>query len=256
MPELQDKEMPDSGIVTPRVESLPPQVPRYRELLAKRYPDRQFDNDDDAANFLYDDYQDVTSKLDDAEINNKRIYEIIEANPSFSDIIIEMDKGVPFEVALAENVDLEALIPQDGEPNYEKYQTAVEQRRKRSTEIEGRRKTIEENQTKSKAAAEEFFAAEGLDDKDQSAFIDWLDAILTSMFTGYIGPKELKQLYQGFRYEEDIARATEQGAIDGRNQTIETKRQTNTATDGIPTPGSGVETKPVAATKKKIFNID
>lgn len=258
---MEDEEKPiptraDLQATDASVAETTPSVSRQRELISKRYPDRQFETEEDVQNALLDDYEESVSKLQDVELSNKRVYELIEANPSLADVIIEMDKGTPFEVALAQCIDLEALIPQNGEPNYELYQQAVEDRKKRSVEIATKRKSLEENQQQSKVDADEFFAQMGMDETEQTSFVDFVDNFIGDLFAGKVAKDTLKKMYQAFKYEEHIEQASEQGKIDGLNTTIETKRKVNSATDGLPSAGGGVEGVAPTKRERKIFEIE
>lgn len=214
--------------------------PRYREILSKRYPDKIYETDQDAEDAFYEDYEQKSAALQEAEISNKEVYQLIEDNPVLADLLVIMTEGVPFEVALARCVDLEALKPIEGEANYEQYQTAVADRKKRSDEIAANRKTIEDNQTKSKVDADEFFVEKGMDEAEQVAFVSFVEDFVSALFRGEVNKTSLNKMYQAYKFEEAITDATQQGEINGRNAQIETKRMANANTDGIPTPGTAV----------------
>lgn len=252
MEEEDVKATPKEPTATPEVPEQ--KKPRYREALAKQYPDREFDTDEDAENALYEDYEQKSTALQEAQVSNQQVYAMIEANPALADVLVAMNEGIPFEVALAQCVDLEALVPSDGEPNYDEYQKAVGDRKKRASEIDARRQTIQANQERSKVDADAFFAEKGMDEEQQTAFVSFVDDFVGSLFRGEVSKTTLGKMYQAFKYEEAIADAAEQGEINGRNAKIETKRTTDAKTDGIPTPGGAVEEAP-AKQKQKIFNI-
>lgn len=217
------------------------QESRFKKALSKRYPDRTFESDDQAQDAFLEDYELIASKLDDNEITNKRMYELIEANPALADIIVEMDNGTPFEVALASHVDLQAIAPQNGEPNFEAYQNALKERKERILQAEKHKEQIEAAQAKSKADADEFFAQIGMDEAEQKEFVDFVEGFIDGLFKGEVSKVTLSKMYQAFKYDEAVAAAQTQGQINGRNELIEAKRTKNGATDGIPSGGSSIE---------------
>lgn len=258
MDENEVKQPPEEQVTQPaevQSEQSSPKTPRYRELLSKHYPDRQFDTDEDAENAFYEDYEQKSSALKDAEVSNQEVFALIEANPALADVIIAMNEGEPFEVALAKCVDLEALTPSDGEPNFEEYKKAVSERKQREAEIKSYQETRKANSDKSKADANEFYDEKGMDADEQDAFVSFVEGFYVSLLRGEISKATLTKMYQAFKYDEDVADAAEQGEINGRNAQIEAKRTTNAKTDGIPTSGGAVPAEVPPTQKHKVFNI-
>lgn len=232
-----------------------PSDARHVALMSQYYPDKKFDTDAQAIDALCEECEATKAQLKTLEDANRRIYELIQQNPAMADVITEMDKGAPFEVALAKCVDLEALVPTDGEPQYEAYQKAVAERKQRTDEITSRRAALETNQAKSKADADEFFDEMKIDEKEQNDFVDFVESFIGDLFAGKVAKATLKKMYQAFKYEEDIAAAADQGVVAGRNQAIEAKRETKSATDGLPSAGAGVGAEPTKANPRKVFNL-
>lgn len=225
------------------------------QAIKTLYPNREFTSGEELIETLLDDLLETKQANDQMSESNKKVYQMIESNPVLSDIIEALGQGEPFEIALAKNVDLEALTPLEGEEQYESYRKTVADRNARKAQIAKERESLEANQAQSKIDADEFFAQNNIDETEQAAFVDFFDDILRDMFSGKVSKEALKKMYQAFRYEEAVADAAEQGQVDGRNAAIEVKRQKTTATDGLPEPGTAVvteETKP----KKQIFKIN
>lgn len=240
-----------------KTESTPetPAIPRWKQHLSQKYPDRQFEDDSEAENAFYEDYEATNSKLAEAELNNKKVYELIESNPALADVIITMSEGVPFEIALARNVDLEALMPKDGEQNFDTIQQEFEGRKKRLEESRKRIETVESNREKSSQTAQEFYASKQMSDTEVKEFMDFVDNLFDGIFNGDISSKTLEKLYQAYKYEEDVQGALEQGEVNGRNAKIEAKRETISTTDGLPEPGAAIATQEGPKQKKQIFKF-
>lgn len=232
-----------------------PAIPRWKKHISEKYPDRQFADDSEAENAFYEDYESTNSKLADAELNNKKVYELIEANPALADVIVAMSEGLPFEIALARNVDLEAIMPTNGEPNFEMMQQEFDSRKKRLDESRKRIETVESNREKSSQTAQEFYASKKMGDTEVSEFMDFVDNLFDGIFNGDISRKTLEKLYQAYKYEEDVQGALEQGEVNGRNEKIEVKRETSSKTDGLPEPGGSIAAQTEPKPKKQIFNL-
>lgn len=226
---------------------------RIKEAYAEYNPQSEFDDDDQAFVALLEDYKKGKLSQKEMEEANAKIYEMIGDNPVLSDLLAKIAQGVPFEVALAEVVNLEELMPQEGEPNFEKYQQAVEARRARVSEIQGRKEKLDANQEQSKVTVEKFFAENGVEEEEQSRFVEFVDEGVQGLFEGRVGEDFLRRMYQAFRYDEDVVAAKEQGEIEGRNANIETKRTSKGATDGIPDSGGGVVAQEPKSERKAVF---
>lgn len=247
--------MDEEEVKTPETPTETPSVPRWKQKLAERYPDREFADDTEAENAFYDDYESTHSKLSQSELDNKKVYELIESNPALADVIVAMNDGVPFEVALAQNVDLEALLPKEGESNYEQYASALTDRKKRMEESRSKIETIEQNRKQTVDVATKFYEDKKLDEEQITKFLDFIDGLIGDIFDGSVSRTALEKLYQAYCYEEDVEQATEQGRIDGLNSKIEKSRKVNSTTDGVPTPGTSVESPTETPAKKAIWNI-
>lgn len=237
-------------------ESVPKGAVRIREVAARFFPDREFVDDDDVQGALLEDYEAAKNRLQESEASNKAVYEMIQANPTLADVLTSMVKdGDPFEVALAKHVDLDALKPVEGEANYESYRKAAAERKARTEQIALERQTLEANHAKTKADAEAFFAEKGMAEEEVAEFLDFIEGFSSGLFRGEVDKTVLNKMYQAFKYDEAVAAAAEQGQIDGRNQSIETKRTAAGATDGVPEAGSAVAVTGEPKPKKRVFEI-
>ena len=67
-----------------------PRVSRVREYMTAKFPDRQFADEDDYENTLYDYLAESDKKIAGHEAANKTIMEVVQAYPEFAQIIEDM----------------------------------------------------------------------------------------------------------------------------------------------------------------------
>ena len=206
-----------------------PHVSRVREYMTAKFPDREFGDDDELEQALYDYLTQSDKKIAGHEAANKTIMEVVQAYPEFAQIIEDVANGIPVQVAIARQFDSSELAVPEGEPDYEAYKQAAEERTKRLADMKARVETREKNMARSKTDVDAFFAEQGLSEEEQQRFVAWVDNEI------------LTKLYQGWVYDTAVAEARETGKVEGRNEQIETRRVRAQKTDGLPADGGGVE---------------
>ena len=223
-----------------------PRVSRVREYMTAKFPDREFGDDSELEQALYDYLTQSDKKIAGHEAANKTIMEVVQAYPEFAQIIEDVANGIPVQVAMA--------VP-EGEPDYEAYKQAAEERTKRLADMKARVETREKNMARSKTDVDAFFAEQGLSEEEQQQFVAWVDnEILANLLDGKVNKEILTKLYQGWVYDTAVAEARETGKVEGRNEQIETRRVRTQKTDGLPADGGGVEATSAVKTDKDIID--
>lgn len=197
----------------------------------------------------------MAAQLEQMKQENLQVAQAIMAEPVLGEILSDVIGGLPFEVALAKHIDMEAIKPLEGEPNYDDFKSAATERKKRMEEAQKHKEEVDANVEKMKATVEEFFNEEGIDDQERDRYVDFVEGIISEALSANLSKKSFKKMLQAFRYDDDLVSAAEQARIDARNETIETRRQTNATSDGLPETGSNVVAQPEKP-KKRIFNIE
>lgn len=231
-------------------------VARYRELYSQKYPDANFETDGEYEDAFYQDYSKDQETLKSTIEDNEKIFEIMSDNPELGAIIGELAKGTPFVVALAKYVDLEDIIPQDGEPDYTAYQEASQQRRARKKELEDSSQEFRTNQEATQQEAVAFFEELGLSEEDSNGLVDFVDGLINDIAHGKLNKVTLNKLYQAYKYDESVASAAQAGRVAGRNEKIETARAERSNNDGLPADrGAAVEAAPEKP-RKMVIDFD
>lgn len=232
-----------------------PRVSRVREYMTAKFPDRQFADEDDYENTLYDYLAKNDQKIAGHEAANKTIMEVVQAYPEFAQIIEDVANGVPVQVAITRQFDPAELEIPEGEPDYEAYKKAAAERTQRLADMKARTEARDKNMAQSKTDVDAFFAERGLDEAEQKQFIEWVDnEILANLLDGKVNKEILTKLYQGWVYDTAVTDALEAGKVEGRNEQIEAKRKQAKKTDGLPADGGSVETSEQAETPKDMFD--
>lgn len=221
----------------------PPKTSAIRDYMSAKFPDKQYPDDHAFDTALLDHLSAADAKIAGNEQANQAIMEVISANPEFAEIIEDVASGVPVQVAIARQFSPEDLSVEQGEPDYEAYKKAAAERTKRLTTMKEQIDSREKNIARSKTDVDAFFADKGMDEKECTDFIEWVDnEILANLIDGKIDKGILTKLYQGWVFDEAVADARNAGEVEGRNQQIEKKRARASVTDGLASEGGGVAT--------------
>lgn len=165
----------------------------------------------------------------------------VEENPEFGDIIAAMSQGMPFLEALARYVDIESLVPPEGAPDYEGYQSARAEFQKSKQANEELSKKIESNQEMSVTTFGELMTEVGAEDADVQKFLSHMDGVLADLADGLMSKEFFLNQWKGLFHDEmmnekdsEMADAVRDAEISGRNEQIAMKRAGKETGDGLP----------------------
>lgn len=224
--------------VTVTETTVAPSVPRSREWMQNKYPDRSWESDEAYEEDLANHLEDTDSRLATYAASDERIARILDLNPDFFKVLDAMDKGMPFMTALRTYAgDLLEAVPAEGDEGFEEYQKAAEEylaEKKRSDERIAERNS---NLEKSNGVFVAFVEA-NLPEEKRDAFAQFVQDNLDALDMGIVSDKFMRSMLDAFNYDEDVEDAKEAGAIEARNTKITAERiKASEETDGLPMGG-------------------
>ncbi|MCM1031544.1 MAG: hypothetical protein NC410_08930 [Oscillibacter sp.] len=243
------------------VEVQPVELTGSRKRLKERYPDAE-PADDAGWEELNTRYMDET----DAEIgkykdSESKMTELIGVYPEFGELVFNMIEGkMPLRAAIAKVFSQEDLIPQEGDDDYEAYKKAYGERVEQKGKRDAQTKEIEENESKSMEAIDQFAADKGLSDEQKESLIELINNHFTELLYKRISTEMLEGFLKQMSFDTAVADAEKVGEIRGRNENIEakmTKEKKKEEGDGLPNAGGGgainADKKPKS---RSFFDID
>jgi len=246
-PEQEEEQEPEGEEETGKPESQP--QGEFFELLKETYPSQSFDSEEDYLKA-------ATQYMKDNLEANRVIGEAFENNPQLGDIIMDMTKGASFMEALARNVDMEALEPQPGDPDYKKWKEAKAEREERKQKAREAMIEQEKARNTSLETIEKFRTEKGMTPEERDQFATSIAKILDKVvIEGRVEPDFLELMYKGLAFDQAIDEARKQGEVRGKNEAIiQKKAKKATPGDGLPlvVPSNAPEVKkpvtnPIAA---------
>lgn len=218
------------------------QEKKQRKLFEKAkefFPDKEFSNDDDLDDHFISQYSQLNDYQKRNQEANKKVLETLKAEPKLGDILRDMSKGMPFHVALAKHVDLSKIEPQEGEPDWDAYSKARDERLKKVKDDETYQETLTKNQEASRKTIREFFDSKKMDENTVNEFADYVDGIYKKMSEGIIDSDILNAFHNAKNFESELAKAKDIASISAKNQEIDLKKADKKEGDGLPVVGQG-----------------
>ena len=185
----------------------------------------------------------------------RELAELFNSEPDLAQAIVDFRNGEDFWVALAKYVDMDAIKPIDGEPNYSKWEENKKARMEKLTAKEEKLKRIEENKAKTQTAIQEFMSENGMKDyKEFDPIMSMTIKLISAVGEGEITKELLTVVYKYMNLDDELKNAEMIGEQKGKNTKITDlmdKEQGELKGDGIPDlKGSAV---PPGSAKKQNF---
>lgn len=253
-PEVTSVEVTKVAPVTASGAATVPGSDRLHSFMQGRYPDKTWADDDEFYSNVADYLEDSGRRISEYENADTQILNIAKEYPEILSIIKDIVDGKSFEEALARNIDIEELIPREGEPDFAKYDNARKERKARRAEAEAYRAKLDKNMEKSREVLKSYFEEHGMSDEEALAFSEYIDNIVSAYLDRAITPEILDIFNHARNYDKDMAEARTAGEAVGRNAKIDAEREKRDgATDGLPGAGSSAGTLDTETPKEKNF---
>lgn len=250
--EEKDKPLVEEVSEVAQVETEPIELKGRAKFEAKfkeNNPDVDY-TDDEIFYPALEEYDNAREKeLGDWRNWDERLRNRIKEEPRVGQFISNLMNGNDLVSSLIDTVG-EELVDAINSPE---AQAKIEEARKLAQQIEDERQA---NLETSQKVIDEFLA-----DKDQAdvdGFDDYILTLLDKLTTGKFDTEMLTALWKGYKHDEDVAVAAEDGEIRGRNETIMAKKADMGGGDGIPSLAASIKpkskAKPVAPSKGSIWD--
>jgi hypothetical protein len=209
----------------------------FADRLKSRFPDREFENDDQMQEALVEYLDELEQNDKMTREANEKLVQVLQDVPELTAMIRDIAQGASFTEALSRHVDLDELTPVEGDPDYEAWGQNMEQRKKTRAEKQSRQKALDENIKMSLSEIEAFADENGMEEADVKSFIGTVNDFVGEIVDGKITKKTLAKLKKAIDYDMDVDAAVKQGEVAGKNAKIEKTKmaEKKKATgDGLP----------------------
>jgi hypothetical protein len=246
--------MPGEGQTAPK----PKHKDALRARLAKKYPDRNFNDDEELAEQIGKDYDDTDKQLASYKDSEGKLSKMLASDPRSAIFLQAFAKGENPVSVLVEQFGDEFMDYLDDPEHQEEIAEAHKKYLERVANESRLEEEYKQNLNASLEAIDEAQKQNGWTDEYVNEGIKTLYDLLNDAIMGKIDPQTITLLNNGTNYDADMAQTGEEGYVRGRNAKIEEQLRKNRGGDGAPHLAGGGKT-PIGAPKPKkptsIFDV-
>jgi len=224
---------------------------KYADRLAKAYPGKQFSSDQEYEDAHEDYVKDLEGYKERGTIANQKLVALFEAEPQIADVITSMIAGDTMRSALARHIGAEDLVPEEGDPDYAKWDENNKQRLARIENTNKFNQEFNDNLEFSRQSVEAFAEENNLKPEEAEKILTEFDDMLKDIFRGKITKETLAKIVRAVKHDEAVKEAKEEGIIAGKNEAVKAVVEKETPkTDGIPVVGKTGDVQEVEEEEK------
>lgn len=228
---------------------------RHIERLRKKYPDKKFEDDEEIYSAISDDYDQYEQEIGGFKDREKTLSDMFAADPRSAQFLTDMHKGNDPVLGLVRNFGVEIKDVLDDPEMQDKIAEANKEYVER---VANSRKLDEEYDKNMDATLEtlrQFQTERGMSDEQIDDVVDFLLGIVRDGVMGKFSAETLDMACKAINHDADVANASEEGEVAGRNsKVVETLRKSSKG-DGT-APLGGKHGQPGGGAKpKSIFDL-
>lgn len=205
---------------------------RYLERLKKNHPDREYEDDEALFAQVNDDYDESEKQIGELRGYENEITKMIDVNPASAAFLSDWKNGVDPIVALIRRfgddfkaaLEDPAKLEQIAEANKE-YAERVAQNKKYEEEYK-------KNIAESLVAVEKMEKEENIPTDKMDEALAALELMAKDVFSGIYSVENVRMALKAINYDADLADASREGEVRGRNAKIQERLRKSSRGDG------------------------
>lgn len=206
---------------------------RQIERLRKKYPDKEFEDEEEIYGQISDDYDQYEEELEGYRGRDKSLSEMFAADPRSAQFLTDMHNGKDPVLGLVRNFGIEIKDVLDDPEMQDKIAEANKDYVERIAKSKKLDEEYEANMDSTLETLRKFQAERGMSDEEVDKVVDFLLTIVRDGVMGKFSTETLDMACKALNYDADVAAAGEEGEIAGRNAKITESLRKNKKGDGI-----------------------
>lgn len=207
----------------------------FGERLKKKYPDRDYSDDEALFDQINTDYDDYDRQLGEYQERESRLTDLFSSNPKSAQFITDLAKGNDPWIGVIERLGIDGITDLINDPSKrEEYAEA----NKKYVERIAKEKELEEEYKKNLAESmnllEQIQQERNLSDESIDAAYDLIMRISHEAILGKFTAETVGMALNAINHDADISNARSEGEVAGRNAKIDEKLRKSQSGDGTP----------------------
>lgn len=208
---------------------------QFGERLKKKYPDKEYADDEALFGQINDDYDAYDNELGEYKQHEQELGDMFAADPRSAHFLSSWHRGEhPMTAFIREfgKEGLEELINND--EKQEEFARANEEYWARQADAKKQDDEYEQNLKESMSVIEQYQSEKGLSDEQMDAAVEFLFRIANDGAMGKVSRESLDMALNAVNHDTDVQAARTEGTVAGRNQKIDEKLRKPKSGDGQP----------------------
>lgn len=229
---------------------------RHIERLRKKYPDRKFEDDEEIYGTISDDYDQYEQELGGYREREKSLSDMFAADERSAQFLNDWRNGQDPVVGLVRTFGMEIKDVLDDPEMQDKIAEANKEYVERLAKSRKLDEEYDRNMDATLETLRQFQSDRGMSDEQIDAVVDFLLGIVRDGVMGKFSAETLDMACKAINHDADVASASEEGEVAGRNsKVVETLRKRNKG-DGIaPLDGKNGQPGGNPRNSKSIFDL-
>ena len=186
----------------------------------------------------------------------RKLTDMLANDPHSAQFITDMAQGKDPWTSLINRIGIDGVKEMLDDPaKMDEYSASNKEYIDRMAKQKGLEEEWEKNMKATLAMLEQKQQELGLTDEQIDAAADWIKEVTNDAVIGIIKPETIDMALKAINHDADIAAASEEGEIRGKNAKAEAKLRKPKRGDGIPTLGGANNAPAPSRDKGSIFDI-
>lgn len=190
------------------------------ERLRKKYPGKKFEDDEEIYGQISDDYDQYEHDLDDYRGREKALGDMFSADPRSAQFLADMHNGQDPVLGLVKNFGIEIKDVLDNPEMQDKIAEANKEYVERVAKSKQLDEEYEKNMEVSLETLRQFQEERGMSDEQIDAVADAMLTVVKDGVMGKFSRETLEMFVNAINHDSDVANASEEGRVAGRNAKI------------------------------------
>lgn len=229
---------------------------QFGERLKKKYPDREYADDEALFGQINDDYDEYDNQLSGYKERESKLTDMFTRDPRSAQFITDMAQGKDPWTSLISRIGIDGVKEMLDDPTkMDEFAASNKEYVDRIAREKGLEEEWEKNMKNTLAMFEQKQQELGLTDEQIDAVADYVKEITNDAVIGIIKPETVDMILKAINHDADIEAASAEGEVRGKNAKVEAKLRKPQRGDGTPTLAGANNAPAPAKQKGSIFDI-
>ena len=227
----------------------------FAQFLQSKYPEVDFSDNENVHKYGKQNADECEKELSFFKGIADNIKCIVDNHPEVGEIFVDLvSNKMPVRACIAKHFSSEELVPSLDDEDYEEWQKAEAERTRRRKEWQENEAKLADNEKITYENIDKYVSEKNLTPEQKDALVEAINRAFESMMKKLVSPEMLVAFGKMLNYDKDVAEALEAGKVNGRNEIIKAKFETDEKEqkgDGMPQQSKrgGYEAKMIKGSK-------